>query len=230
MFLKDLRPASEFASQFGAKAVIYGPPGSAKTPGINNAPRPLLLACEPGMLSMRGSKVPTWCGFSPETIDEFFKWFFSSTETKNFDTLAIDSVSQMAEIYLLNALNKKTSGGNKAHGQAAYGEMAKKVMEHIGQLYFTRDKHTYLICKEATVEEDGFKYRRPYFPGRYLPVEIPHMFDFILHLAIQNVPGMGQVSAFRCIGSIDTMARNRTGTLAEFEPPHIGQLYQKALA
>lgn len=230
MNLASLRPAKDFAIQFGCKAVIYGAPGSAKTPGINNAPRPLLLATEPGLLSMRGSNVPTFCAFTPEAIDEFFEWFFKSNETKNFDTLAIDSVSQMADVYLQKALGKKTSGGNKAHGLNAYGEMASNTLDHIRTLYFTRQKHTYLICKQGITEESGIEFKRPYFPGKQLPVEIPHMFDFILHLGIQNVPGIGQVSAFRCIGSIDTMARNRTGNLNEFEPPHIGQLYAKAMS
>src|SRR6266550_5669972 len=112
---RSLRPARDFAINFGVKAVIYGPAGSGKTPIINTAPRPVMLACEPGLLSMRGSTVPSWQGYTPETIDEFFKWFFNSTETKNFDTLAVDSTSHMADIYLQAAL--KT---NK-HGLQAYG-------------------------------------------------------------------------------------------------------------
>ena len=229
MNIHSLKPAKDFAIQFGCKAIVYGPPGSAKTPGVNNAPRPLLLATEPGMLSMRGSNVPTYCAFTPEAIDEFFKWFFESSEVRQFDTLAIDSVSQMADIYLQAALSKKSSGGNKAHGLAAYGEMASETLKHIKRLYFMQNKHTYLICKQTIVDESNIQYRKPYFPGQQLPVEIPHMFDFVLHLAIQNVPSMGQVLAFRCIGSIDTMARARTGNLNEFEQPHIGNLYQKAI-
>lgn len=226
MNLSSLRPARDFAVQFGCKSLVYGAPGSAKTPGINNAPRPLLLACEPGLLSMRGSSVPTFQAFTPELIDEFFLWFFNSTEVKNFDTLGVDSVSQMADIYLQQSI--KT---NK-HGLKAYGEMASNTMKHLRTLYFMREKHTYLIAKQAIgVSEEGHSgYKRPFFPGQQLPVDIPHMYDFILHLGIQNVPGIGQVSAFRCIGSIDTMARNRTGNLNEFEEPHIGKLYQKAMS
>ena len=99
----DLRPAKEFAQNFGVKALIYGPAGTGKTPLINTAPRPLLLACEPGLLSMRGSNVPTYPAYTAAKIDEFFKWFFGSTEVKNFDTIAVDSVSQMADIYLQEA-------------------------------------------------------------------------------------------------------------------------------
>jgi len=222
--LASLRPARDFAQNFGVKAVIYGPPGSGKTPIINTAPRPLLLACEPGLLSMRNSTVPTWQGFTPAAIDEFFKWFFNSTETKNFDTLAIDSTTDMALIYLAAALKS-----NK-HGLAAYGEMARNTLEHIETLYYTRYKHTYLIAKQEIINENGITFKRPYYPGKQLPIELPHKFDQILHLDIQNVPGVGQVKAFRCQGSIDVSARDRTGMLSEFEPPDFSKLVAKAMS
>lgn len=224
MNLSSLRPARDFAVNFGVKSVVYGPAGSGKTPVINTAPRPVLLACEPGLLSMRNSTVPTWQAQTPEQINDFFSWFFKSDETKNFDTLAIDSTSHMAEIYLQAAL--KT---NK-HGLAAYGEMATKTLEHLNTLYYTRYKHTYLIAKQEIIAENGLTIKRPYYPGRQLPVELPHKFDQILQLDIQNVPGVGQTKAFRCVGSIDVLARDRTGMLSEFEPPDFGKIVSKAMS
>lgn len=220
---RNLRPARDFAIQYGVKALVYGPPGSAKTPVINTAPRPVLLACEPGLLSMRGSNVPTFTAFTAAAIDEFFKWFFSSTETKNFDTIAIDSTSQMAEIYLQDALRT-----NK-HGLKAYGEMATRTLEQLNGLYFTQQKHTYLIAKEETINDNNINVRKPYFPGKQLSVEIPHKYDIITRLAQHNVPGMGATRAFRCIGSLEELARDRTGQLAEYEPPDFGKLVEKAM-
>lgn len=224
MQMSNLRPARDFAQNFGVKAVVYGGAGSGKTPVINTCPRPVLLCCEPGMLSMRGSTVPTFQAFTPELIDEFFTWFFNSNESKNFDTIAIDSASHMAEIYLQAALKS-----NK-HGLAAYGEMATKTLKHLNILYFTQHKHAYVIAKQEIINENGLTLRRPYFPGKQLPVEMPHKYDQILHLDIQNIPGMGQYKAFRCVGSIDVMARDRTGMLNEFEEPHFGKLVAKAMS
>lgn len=228
METKDLQPAGNFAKQSGFKALVYGPPGSSKTPLINTCPRPVLLATESGLLSMKGSQVPTWQAFTSDRIDEFFKWLFHSNESKNFDTICIDSVSHLCEVYLIEILNGKSKAGNKVHGQAAYGEMAKCVMDNLRPLYYMQNKHTYLIAKEETTQVG---LRRPYFPGRYLPVELPHMYDAILRLAIHNVPipSVGTSLAFRCNGSFDEVARNRTGNLAEFEPPNFHQLIQKAL-
>lgn len=221
--MRSLRPARDFAVQFGVKSIIYGPPGSGKTPVVNSAPRPVMLACEPGLLSMRNSVVPTFIGYDVSTINEFFDWFFGSAETKNFDTVAVDSVPYMCDIYLQDAQK------HNKHGLKAYGEMASSVMKHLRTLYFTRYKHVYLIVKEANVEEGNLKVKKPYLPGQQLPSELPGLFDEILRLAIHNVPGMGQVKAFRCMGTIDEMARDRTGQLAEFEPPDFGKLVAKAM-
>lgn len=224
MNAKDLRPARDFALNFGCKALVYGPPGSSKTPTINTCPRPVMLACEPGMLSMRGSSVPTFQAFTAKLLNEFFDWLFGSAEVKNFDTIAIDSTSQMAEIYLAEA--KK----NNKHGLQAYGEMAVNTLKQLDTLYYMQHKHTYLICKEAAVDDNGIRIRKPYFPGQQLPVEVPHKYDVVTRLAIHNVPGIGAVKAFRCIGSIEETARNRTGTLAEFEEPEFSKLVAKVMS
>lgn len=221
--MSDLKPAKEWAQNYGCKAVVFGGPGSGKTPIINTAPRPVMLVCEPGMLSMRNSNVPSYEAFEVSKIDDFFKWIFESSEAKNFDTIAVDSISQMADIYLQKALK------DNRHGLKAYGEMATNTMAHLRGLFHTRYKHTYLIAKEIIVESDGFKLKKPYFPGQQLPQDIPHLYDMILHLGIYNVPSVGQTKAFRCQGSIDVVARDRTGSLAEFEVPHFGNLIVKAM-
>src|SRR5258708_31296058 len=73
MNIKDLKPANEHAQNFGVKAIIFGPAGCGKTPILNTAPRPVLLATEAGLLSMRGSTIPTYEAYTSQRIDEFFK-------------------------------------------------------------------------------------------------------------------------------------------------------------
>ena len=222
MNLQDLKPASEFAKIYGCKVCCYGPPGHGKTPLVNSAPRPILLATEPGLLSMRGSTVPTFQAFDTKKIDEFFDWFMKSNDSKQFDTLAIDSGSELAGISLAESLNR-----NK-HGMKAYGDMAEYVETHLRKLYFMPNKHIFIIAKQEIITESNFK--RPYFPGKYLPVQIPHLFDFILNLDIHPVPGMGQVKALQCAETFDRMARARTGNLNMYEPPDLGALFRKAMS
>lgn len=223
---RDLRPAGDFARQYGVKMLGYGPPGSGKTPLMNTAPSPVLLICEPGMLSMRGSKVPSWEAPTVERIDEFFDWVFRSNDSRNYHTIGVDSVSQMAEI-ILKAELKRNRDGRKA-----YGEMSRKVMEHLAGLYYMQQKHTYLIAKQSTAEEEGTQVKRPYFPGQELNIQVPHMYDLIAHIAKTTVPGImtGPTLAIRTGATFGINARDRSGRLAELEPPDLTALFNKAMA
>jgi hypothetical protein len=226
MNMSDFRPAGQFASVLGAKSLVYGAPGTGKTPLVNTAPRPVLMACEPGLLSMRGSKVPTWIAATPKAINDFFDWLLKSTEVKNFDTVCVDSLSEMASIFLRDALGKNSSSGNKAHGQLAYGKMADCMIPHLNTLFHMPQKHTYLICKQDTF--DGVM--RPSFPGKFLPTYIPHLYDVVMHLAVHNIPGAGQHKAFRTSASFDAVARDRSGNLAEFEPLDLTAIFNKVMS
>lgn len=222
---KDLKPAGTFAQQYGVKMAGYGPPGSGKTPLVNTAPRPVMLICEPGMLSMRGSNVPAWDGFTVERIDEFFKWIFSSNEAKNFDTICVDSISQMAEIRLSAA--KK----NVAHGLKAYGIMSEWVYGHLANLYYTQNKHTYLIAKEGDHETNGAMQKRMIFPGKELNTSVPHLYDLIGRVAKVTIPGMnGLTLAVQTNENFNGFARDRTAKLAEYEPPNLANIFAKAMS
>lgn len=225
MQMRDLKPASQLARKFGVKALMFGGPGSGKTPLIMTAPRPVLCVVEPGMLSMRqATGIPAWEAYTPERIEEFFDWAFRSPEARNFDTFGFDSISQVAEIVLTQELKRNKDG------RKAYGEMSRRVMDWVNGLYFLPNKHVYLIAKQASVDEGGVLRRKPYFPGQDLNVKVPHLYDEILHIGPTNVPGMqGTQTAIRTKEAFDIMARDRSGKLAELEPPHLGNLFAKCM-
>lgn len=231
MDMSNLKPAKAFALQNGIKAIVYSGPGEGKTPiTASTSPRPVMLLCEAGTLSLRKSETPSYPAFTASAIDGFFQWFTQSNEAKNFDTLIIDSVSQMALTYLQFEAAKGSKGGNEGHGLKIYGAMATTVMKHMTSLYFMPMKHIIGIAKQEMVEITGINYRRPNFPGRVLPIDIPHLFDEILHLCkIPDGKG-GETAAFRCQGNFETMARDRSGVLREFEPPNISHLIAKIMA
>ncbi len=236
MQASNLKPAGSLSGNYGAKAVIYGPPGVGKTPMINTAPRPVLLATEPGLLSMKGSTVPTWQAFNGAAIHEFFEWFSKSKEVESFDTICIDSGSQLAEIILSEKLKTNKDG------RKAFGEMSKTVMEYFDMLYFRMYKHVAVICKQTRIETGkqlvktdggGFSVEStfqtaPYFPGQVLNVEVPHRFDLILHINRITIPGQNkEVIGARAQGTSEFMARDRSGRLAEIEPPNLEEIFKK---
>lgn len=224
MNINDLKPAGSFAQNYGAKMLVYGPPGVGKTPLISTAPRPVLLLVEPGAMSLKGCNVQTCEAHTVEAIDDFFKWFLESKESDNFDTLGIDSISQIAEIHLKAELKRNKDG------RKAYGEMSRKVCEIADNLYFRRYKHIYLIAKQSQTDLNGISFKTPYFPGQDLNVKIPHQFDIIMQLAKRNVPGIQKpTAAFLTCESFEALARDRSGKLAELEPPDLNYIISKIM-
>lgn len=232
MKASQLQPASQLARRFGVKCLAYGPPGVGKTPLVTTAPSPVLLVTEPGMLSMRNAtNVPAWEAFGsdgepqPSRIDEFFDWLFRSNEAAQFQTAAIDSMSQLAEIYLKDYLKRNKDG------RKAYGELSRKVMEFADGLYYKPNLHVYMIAKEVLEEDGNTPLRRPYFPGKDLNVKIPHLYDLICRVAEAPIPGQPKpVVAIRTKPTYGILARDRLGNLAEYEPPHLGNLFNKCMS
>lgn len=91
-------------------------------------------------------------------------------------------------------------------------------------------KHIYLIAKQQTKDEGGVNIRKPYFPGQELNIQIPHMYDEVLQIGLNNVPGQPKpVTAIRCQPTFDVFARDRSGRLNELEPPDLTALFSKCL-
>ena len=220
--IKQLKPASQLAQQFGVKAVLYGAPGTGKTPLLQTLPNPVICVTEPGMLSMRNvQNVACWEASNIDLLDQFFDWLFRSPEAKQFQTVAIDSVSQMAEM-VLNAYLPKHK-----HAMQAYGEMSKKVLEYINGLYYLKGLNVCLIAKEDFSNNE----RRPYFPGKDLNVKIPHLYDEILHIGEENVTGSVQPQIkIRTKQVFGVIARDRSGRLQELEEPHLGNIFAKCMS
>lgn len=222
--INSLREAGQLVQHFGVKILFYGPPGTSKTPQVNTLPNPILLCIEPGLRSMVGSKVPTALCDTPAKIDDFMKWLKGSNEAKRFDTVAVDSVSQMAERYL-----EKAEAEN-AHGMAAYGDMAEMTFAHLSDLFYLQNKHIYLIAKEDIVQVGNTQKRRPYFPGKELNTKVPHLYDAVWRIGVEQIPGYGANLCIRTRESYECIARDRSGKLAELEPPNVGNLIAKIMS
>lgn len=221
-----LKPASQMAQQNGVKCLMYGCAGTGKTPLIGTCPRPVAVMTEAGALSVRNQNFPCFQAFTGKEIMEFFDWAHRSNETKNYDTIAVDSLSQLAEIILKEELKQNKDG------RKAYGEMARAVMHIAETLFFMPKKHIYLISKLVEEkDEKGVMTKRPLFPGNKLTADLPHLFDEFWYIGKQQVPGQPQpVLAIRTKETFGIVARDRSGKLQELEQPHLGNLFNKCMS
>jgi hypothetical protein len=224
----QLYSVSELARMLGVKTVVYGPPGTGKTPIIATAPRPIMLAAETGFMSLR--KMPfataknTFPAYTGKDIDAFFAWFFNSREVDAFDTFCMDSASQICEIKLQELLP-----GFK-DPRKAYGELERWATPIFTRLYFMQRKHIYLITKEEDKEESSNHVMlRPYFPGKALSKTVRHYYDLIMRVELTNDPNLPP-RVFRTARDFDKEARDRSGSLALFEPTNLTHVFNKFMS
>ncbi len=232
--IKDAKPMSQLSDNSGAKVLLYGPPGSGKTPSVIAAPRPIVCLTEAGALSVRNNpiaaRIPGIPLFSPSAIRDFFAWFNSSAEVRNFDTIIIDSFSQLAEIIIQEKLGGKSKAGNKPDGKAAYGDMARECMEYAEAMHYRMGINIICIAKQAVFQEMGTDFTKPVFPGKDLNVRMPHLFDEIIHIGTHPECGVVDKSTLQCRPSFNILARDRSDTLEQFEFTDFGALFQKIKA
>lgn len=232
MNANDLQHAYMFSAALGIKMLVYGDPGTGKTPLATTAPRPVMLLVEPGARSLSQSYMPCYAAYDATTdkgkldrINQFFDWCTKSREMDNFDTICIDSVSMYAEIALSYA------EATVKDGRAVYGAVLDEVMPKMRDLFYMKNKHIYLIAKRAMIEVDKKTITRPLFPGKALNAQIPHLYDEILYLEKVFVPGQAEAtSMWRTRATPSILARDRSGKLAEYEPPDLTQLIAKAMS
>lgn len=218
-----LVPMNQIAHALGHKVLCYSGPGVGKTPVMLSAPNAMALVTEPGVKSVRNSTMPTFEAFNnPKAIRDWWEWVKGSNEVRKFETLCIDSASELAECLLRDWLTKKKDG------RAAYGEMAEEVYNILAGLFFLRGPNVFLTAKQDDKPDDGTGRQRPYFPGKELHIKVPHLYDMIFHLETIVLNDGTKAKAFRTADNPNCVARDRSGMLNEFEPADLAYIFRKA--
>src|SRR5436190_24241226 len=81
----------------GIKAAVHGGSGVGKTMLIKTLPRPIIASAESGTLSIAGANIPLAPITSLTELQEFYTWASQSVEARGFDSLALDSITEIAE-------------------------------------------------------------------------------------------------------------------------------------
>lgn len=242
MNLSNLKLPRDLIQKNGVKMLIYGGAGTGKTRSVITAPRPILLAVEQGLLSLQNENVPVFDihhNLTPNmnpaerlnkklaNIVEFFDWLEKSAEAKQFDTVYIDSISEISSLVLESELPKAKDP------RQAYGEMADKVLKWVRLLHQLPNKHVAMICKQEMVNSNNINYYQPSFEGQKLYKEITHLFDEVFRFQpkrFRTPQGMQEFMVCSTKNMQDYLARDKSGKLAEDEPQDISAIINKIMA
>lgn len=232
--------AEQAAHISGVKALVYGNSGLGKTVLCATAPSPVVLSAESGLLSLKkknlerlfGVNNPEICYNVPviqittvEDLTDAYNWCTTSQEAGQFQTVCLDSLSEIGETVLNNAKRQVKDP------RQAYGELIEK-METVIRLF--RDlpgKHVYMAAKMEPSKDEmsGVVKYGPSMPGSKLGTKLPYFFDEVFRLGMNKTPQGESYRFLQTQPDLQYEAKDRSGSLAAMEPPHLTQVFNKIL-
>lgn len=211
-----------YGAAMGVKILVYGRAGRGKTRLISTCPRPFVLTAESGLLSLAGYDIPYYEINTMADLTNAYQWARSSAEARQFDTLCVDSVSEVAEKCLLSAQAKNKDG------RMAYGDMIKDMNKVIKDFRDLPGKHVYMTAKQERVTSpEGVSMFGPMMPGKQLGQAMPYFPDEVFQADIHPTDGY---YFLRCKPDFASDAKDRSGALDAMEKPDIGNIINKILA
>jgi phage nucleotide-binding protein len=209
-------------SASGVKVLVYGQAGAGKTSLIKTLPSPIVLSAEGGLLSVQDADLPFIEVDGMETLKEAWLWLTESAEAKGFKSVALDSISEIAEV-VLNAEKKATKDPRQA-----YGAMQEQMADIIRAFRDLPNRHVYMSAKlEKSQDEMGRILYAPSMPGNKTGQSLPYYFDEVLALRIERDSDGGTQRALMCDGDGLWLAKDRSGKLAPWEAPDLGAIIAK---
>ena len=205
----------------GVKVLVYGHAGVGKTTLSTTMPNPVIISAEGGLLSIKDSNIPYIEVSNMDDLKEAYSWL-TSDEGKKFDSVILDSLSEIGEVVLIHekTLNKD--------GRAAYGEMATQMTSLIRAFRDLPGKNVLMTAKvEKSQDENGRMLYAPSMPGAKLGQTLPYFFDLVLALRVEkDTDGVAQ-RALMCDSDGLWMAKDRSGKLQAWEQPDLGAIIRE---
>jgi phage nucleotide-binding protein len=206
----------------GVKVLVYGQAGAGKTSLIKTLPQPIVLSAEGGLLSIQDADLPFIEISDMETLREAYTWLTQSDEAKGFQSVALDSISEIAEV-VLNAEKKATKDPRQA-----YGAMQEQMADIIRAFRDLPGRHVYMSAKlEKTQDEMGRVLYAPSMPGNKTGQALPYFFDEVLALRVEKDSENNTQRALMCDSDGLWLAKDRSGKLDAWEAPDLGAVIAK---
>jgi len=229
--------ASQETLTSGIKVLVYGGSGVGKTVLTATLPTPVLISAESGTLSLREANLrrifgedPSICLNMPiitvQTVDDLrdaHMWCLQSAEARQFQSVGLDSISEIGEVVLNNAKRQVKDP------RQAYGELIEKMETLIRAFRDIPGKNILISAKMEPNKDElsGIVKYGPSMPGAKLGPKLPYFFDEVFRIGIGKDQQGKDFRFLQTQPDLQYEAKDRSGALSLMEPPHLGYLFHK---
>lgn len=206
----------------GVKLLVYGQAGAGKTSLIPTLPNPITLSAEAGLLSIAGADLAYIEIANIQDLTDARDWLASSAEAADYQSVALDSISEIAEVVLGD--EKRIAKDPRQ----AYGAMQEAMAYIIRAFRDLPGKHVYMSAKlDKSQDEMGRVMYAPSMPGQKSGQQLPYFFDEVLALRVEkDAEGVPQ-RGLMCDSDGLWLAKDRSGRLDAWEAPDLGAIIAK---
>lgn len=207
----------------GVRISLAGQSGTGKTFSLRTLSRPLILSSEKGLLSLKGYDLPYVEINSTKDLKDALEEIKKPEVWDNIDTIAIDSISDIAEKCLIE--NKKKT----KDGRAAYGNLTDEVIDTLNDICSLKGKDIVCIFKLSRIEDPDtgkVTYGAATVTDK-LALKMPYIFDEVLILQTSVTEENGIMRYIQTFNDSHYLAKDRSGCLDPYEPADLGLIISK---
>lgn len=231
---------SEVSVGHGVKGLVYARSGIGKTMLAATLPAPLIVTAENGTLSLTKKNIervfgvgtagisydiPTLTVKALDDLDTIHDWIVGSPHAQRFQSVYLDSASEIAEVILAEAKLENKDG------RKAFGVMLDEMVPKIRKFRDIAGKHVFMSAKYDFVQDGaGDMKGGPAMPGKALGKEIPYLFDEIFFMTLGRQQDGTTYRYLQTQPDEHNDAKDRSGSLARIERPHLGYIINKIVS
>jgi len=230
--------ANQVAQGHGVKALVYGPAGVGKTSLFATAPSPIVLSAEAGLLSLKSQNIERMYGVATAgitydvpvksvtcmaDIEEAYNYFIRNGDNGYFQTVGLDSLTEIGEVVLANAKVKSKDP------RQAYGELLTEMEMWIKRFRDLPNRHVIMTAKMTSVRDDvsGLVKNGPSMPGSKLGSALPYYFDEVLRMHVNKETDGSHTRYLQTQPDMQNDAKDRSGMLDAQEQPYFFNIINK---
>ena len=201
--------------------LVYGQPGSGKTRLSSTlGDKVIILSAEAGLTSIRDFDIDF---IEIKSSADIRKAYSFVKDNDSYNVIVIDSISEIAEIILSE---EKQLVRDARQAYSAMMDKTKVLIKSFRDL----PKIVYMTAQQGTVKVEGDAVYGVSLPGQKLAEGIPYLFDEVFHL-FAKANNDGKYTRYLQTAMTDKRyAKDRSGALDAYEPPHLGKIIKKIFA